>query len=81
MDVAQQFVSELREFGCRFALDDFGSGFGTFDYLKPLEVDYVKLDESLVRDVATSRISQALAHAVITWSTAREWNRSANSTQ
>jgi diguanylate cyclase (GGDEF)-like protein/PAS domain S-box-containing protein len=64
MDVAQQFVSGLRKLGCRFALDDFGSGLSTFDYLKQLEVDYVKLDGSLVRDVATSRVSQAMVHAV-----------------
>ena len=64
MDVAQQFVGGLRKLGCRFALDDFGSGLSTFDYLKQLEVDYVKLDGSLVRDVASSRVSQAMVHAV-----------------
>ena len=64
MDVAQQFVSGLRKIGCRFALDDFGSGLSTFDYLKQLEVDYVKLDGSLVRDVVTSRVSQAMVHAI-----------------
>ena len=64
MEVAQQFVNGLRKLGCRFALDDFGSGLSTFDYLKQLNVDYVKLDGSLVRDVATSRVSQAMVHAV-----------------
>jgi len=64
MDIAQQFVNGLRKIGCRFALDDFGSGLRTFDYLKQLNVDYVKLDGSLVRDVATSRVSQAMVHAV-----------------
>jgi EAL domain-containing protein (putative c-di-GMP-specific phosphodiesterase class I) len=64
MDIAQQFVNGLRKIGCRFALDDFGSGLSTFDYLKQLNVDYVKLDGSLVRDVATSRVSQAMVHAV-----------------
>lgn len=64
MDLAQQFVGGLRKIGCRFALDDFGSGLSTFDYLKQLEVDYVKLDGSLVRDVATSRVSQAMVHAI-----------------
>jgi diguanylate cyclase (GGDEF)-like protein/PAS domain S-box-containing protein len=64
MEIAQQFVNGLRKIGCRFALDDFGSGLSTFDYLKQLNVDYVKLDGSLVRDVATSRVSQAMVHAV-----------------
>jgi EAL domain-containing protein (putative c-di-GMP-specific phosphodiesterase class I) len=64
METAKQFVNGLRKIGCRFALDDFGSGLSTFDYLKQLNVDYVKLDGSLVRDVATSRVSQAMVHAV-----------------
>jgi diguanylate cyclase (GGDEF)-like protein/PAS domain S-box-containing protein len=64
MQIARQFVDGLRKIGCRFALDDFGSGLSTFDYLKQLNVDYVKLDGSLVRDVATSRVSQAMVHAV-----------------
>ena len=64
MQIAQQFVDGLRKIGCRFALDDFGSGLSTFDYLKQLNVDYVKLDGSLVRDVSTSRVSQAMVHAI-----------------
>ncbi len=64
MEIAREFVNGLRQIGCSFALDDFGSGLSTFDYLKQLDVDYVKLDGSLVRDVATSRVSQAMVHAV-----------------
>lgn len=64
MDIASQFVSGLRSIGCRFALDDFGSGLSTFDYLKRLPVDYVKLDGVLIRDVATNRVSQAMVHAI-----------------
>jgi len=64
MEIAREFVKGLRKIGCRFALDDFGSGLSTFDYLKQLDVDYVKLDGSLVRDIATSRVSQAMVHAV-----------------
>jgi len=64
MEIAREFVKGLRKIGCQFALDDFGSGLSTFDYLKQLDVDYVKLDGSLVRDIATSRVSQAMVHAV-----------------
>ena len=64
MEIAREFVNGLRKLGCRFSLDDFGSGLSTFDYLKQLDVDYVKLDGTLVRDIDTSRVSQAMVHAV-----------------
>ncbi|MCW9059988.1 MAG: EAL domain-containing protein [Gammaproteobacteria bacterium] len=64
MEVARQFVDILKEKGCRFALDDFGTGLSTFDYLKNLPVDFVKLDGILVRELGTSRVSQAMVHAI-----------------
>jgi diguanylate cyclase (GGDEF)-like protein/PAS domain S-box-containing protein len=64
MEVARQFVQLLKDKGCRFALDDFGTGLSTFDYLKNLPVDYVKLDGVLVRELGTSRVSQAMVHAI-----------------
>ena len=64
MEVARQFVQLLKDKGCKFALDDFGTGLSTFDYLKNLPVDYVKLDGVLVRELGTSRVSQAMVHAI-----------------
>ena len=64
MELAQKFVTLLKEKGCKFALDDFGSGLSTFDYLKNLPVDFVKLDGLLVRELNSSRVSQAMVHAI-----------------
>ena len=62
---AQAFASRLREHGCRFALDDFGAGFGSFYYLKHLPFDYVKIDGEFVQHAANGQIDQLVIEAVV----------------
>ncbi|BAU48391.1 diguanylate cyclase [Sulfurifustis variabilis] len=62
---AQHFMAELKSAGIRFALDDFGAGFGSFSYLRSLPVDYIKIDGAFVRDLARTACDRLFVTAMV----------------
>jgi diguanylate cyclase (GGDEF)-like protein/PAS domain S-box-containing protein len=61
---AQKFIHSIKSLGCRFALDDFGSGLSSFTYLKELDVDFLKIDGAFVRDVVHDRKDCSIVEAM-----------------
>ncbi len=65
IDHAKTFTTELKSRGCRFALDDFGSGFGSFYYLKHLPFDYFKIDGDFIRGFGANTTDQLVVEAIV----------------
>jgi diguanylate cyclase (GGDEF)-like protein len=63
-DCAMSLIKSLREHGCRVALDDFGTGMSSFSYLKSLEVDFIKIDGSFVRNMMDDEIDCSIVDAI-----------------
>ena len=64
LDNAVDFMNRMRIIGCRFSLDDFGTGLSSYSYLRNLPVDFVKIDGVFVRDIAESPADYAVVRSI-----------------
>ena len=65
IDLAKKFARDLRQLGCGLAIDDFGSGFATFYYLKHLEFDFVKIDGEFISNLPSSSTDQLVVRSLV----------------
>lgn len=59
------FIDEVKALGCKVAIDDFGSGYSNFEHLLKMNVDYLKIDASLIKNVATDETSYKITKTII----------------
>lgn len=64
ISIASRTLEQLRDLGCKIALDDFGVGVGSFTYLRSFKVDFVKIEGSFVRNVNKSRIESVIVQSI-----------------
>jgi EAL domain-containing protein (putative c-di-GMP-specific phosphodiesterase class I) len=55
----------VKSYGCKVAIDDFGTGYSNFSYLAKLDIDYIKIDGSLIKDIDTDLVQMATVESIL----------------
>ncbi|MFA5453753.1 MAG: EAL domain-containing protein [Sulfurimonas sp.] len=59
------FISEMKKLGCRIAIDDFGSGYSNFEHLLKLDIDYIKIDGTLIKNLDNDANAQVVVETIV----------------
>lgn len=66
-DEVSKFIDKVKKMGAKVAIDDFGTGYSNFSYLMKLNVDYIKIDGSIIKDVQKDRAAEIVAKTIVTF--------------
>lgn len=64
-DTVNEFITEVKKYGVKIAIDDFGAGYSNFVYITKLDIDYIKIDGSIIRNIDTNTVSQIITKTII----------------
>jgi EAL domain-containing protein (putative c-di-GMP-specific phosphodiesterase class I) len=67
-DTMHRFIKAAKSLGCRIAIDDFGTGYSNFAYMLELDVDYIKIDGSLIKNIDSDENSRIVVEAIVEFS-------------
>ena len=67
-DILIDFIKVLKKYGCKIAIDDFGSGYSNFSHILKLDVDYLKIDASLIKNITTDNNSKVIVQGIVDFS-------------
>ncbi|HBI37975.1 MAG TPA: diguanylate cyclase [Spirochaetia bacterium] len=66
--IIKSFIDDVKSLGCKIAIDDFGSGYSNFDHIISLDVDYIKIDASMIKNIDKERESQIITKTIVNFS-------------
>lgn len=64
-ETINEFIGEVKKYGVKIAIDDFGAGYSNFVYITKLDIDYIKIDGSIIRNIDTDTTSQIITKTII----------------